>query len=214
MITYTLTKESMQQYLTRTIAEVTKQLAEEQTKLEPAQTAYKIALDELYRDLYYELHDPEATVIKGLTNNALEEFKQDFADKPITKWFYAITGSTTYNGTISEHIPVKNPESYIIADISTHLSNELKSTLQYLLDTDDGIYNFYWGGNSASSYYRRAKGESLIVNCYKAKDLIKKIASNIKSLTCKLSSLQHELIATEFCESATFNLISECNYDS
>lgn len=58
MITYTLTKESMLQYLNRAIAEVTKQLAEEQTKLESTQTAFKIALDELYRDLYYELHDP------------------------------------------------------------------------------------------------------------------------------------------------------------
>lgn len=210
MITYTLTKESMLQYLNRAIAEVTKQLAEEQTKLESTQTAFKIALDELYRDLYYELHDPEATVIKGLTDNALEELKQDFAYRPITKCFYSITRSTTYNGTISEHIPVKNPESYIISNIRANLSNELKSISQYLLDTDDGIYNFYWGGNSASGYYRRAKGESLIINCYKTKDLIKEIKSHIKSLTCKLSLLQRELVITEFCESATFELTSEC----
>ena len=210
MITHTLTKESMLQYLNRAIAEVTKQLAEQQVKLESTQAAFKIALDELYRDLYYELHDPEATVIKGLTNNALKEFKQDFAYKPITKWFYSITGSAVYNGTINEHVPVKNAESYIISDIRTDLNNQLEDISQYLLDTDNGIYSFYWNSDSAASYYRKAKGESLTANCYKIKALIKEIDSNIKSLTCKLSSLQHELIATEFCESATINLTSEC----
>lgn len=210
MITYTLTKESMLQYLNRAITETTKQLAEEQTKLESAQTAFKIALDELYRDLYYELYDPEATVIKGLTNNALEELKQDFTYRPIAKWFYFLTHSTVYNVTISEHVPVNNPESYITSDIRANLDKELKDISQYLLDTDNEIYKFYWGSDSAASYYRRAKGESLIVNCYKIRDLIREIESSIKSLTCRLSSLQHELLATEFCESATFNLTSEC----
>ena len=104
MITYTLTKESMLQYLNRAIAEVTKQITEEQAKLESAQTAFKVALDELYRDLYYELHDPEATVIKGLTDTALEELKRDFAYTPIIKWFYSLINPTTYNGTINGHL--------------------------------------------------------------------------------------------------------------
>ena len=210
MITYTLTKESMLQYLNRAITETTKQLAEEQTKLESAQTAFKIALDELYRDLYYELQDPEATVIKGLTNNALEELKQDFTHRPIAKWFYSITRSTVYNGAISANVPVNNPESYITSNIRANLVKELKDISQYLLDTDNEIYNFHWNGDSAASYYRNVKGKSLIVNCYKIRDLIREIESSIKSLTCKLSSLQHELIATEFCESVTFNLTSEC----
>ena len=210
MITYTLTKESMLQYLNRAIAEVTKQLAEEQAKLESTQTAFKVALDELYRDLYYELHDPEATVIKGLTNNALEELKRDFAYTPITKWFYYLTRSTVYNGTINEHVPVNNPESCITNDIRTNLSKELNDVSNYLLATDDEIYNFYWGSDSAASYYRRAKGESLIINCYNTRDLIKEIQSNTKSLTCKLTLLQRELVITEFCESVTFELTSEC----
>ena len=210
MITYTLTKESMLQYLNRAITETTKQLAEEQTKLESAQTAFKIALDELYRDLYYELHDPEATVIKSLTNNALEEIKQDFTYRPIAKWFYSLTRSTVYNGAINEHVPVNNPESYITSNIRANLGKELKNISQYLLDTDKEIYNFHWSSDYAASYYRRTKGKPLTVNCYKTRDLIREIESSIKSLTCRLSSLQHELIATEFCESATFNLTSEC----
>ena len=210
MITYTLTKESMLQYLNRAIAEVTKQLAEEQAKLESTQTAFKVALDELFRDLYYELHDPEATVIKGLTDNALKELKQDFAYRPITKWFYYLTRSTVYNGTINEHVPVKNPESCITNDIRTNLSRKLNDVSKYLLATDDGMYDFYWSSDSVASYYRRAKGESLIVNCYKTKDLTREIQSNIKSLTCKLTLLQRELVITEFCESATFELTSEC----
>lgn len=210
MITYTLTKESMLQYLNRAIAEVTKQLAEEQAKLESTQTAFKVALDELYRDLNYELHDPEATVIKALTNNALAEFNRDFAYRPITKWLYSIMRSTVYNGTINEHVPVKNPESYITNDIRTNLSKELNEVSNYLLATDDEIYTFHWSSHSAASYYRKAKGESLIINCYNTRDLIKGIQSNIKSLTCKLTLLQRELVTTEFCESATFELTSEC----
>lgn len=210
MITYTLTKESMLQYLNRAIAEVTKQLAEEQTRLESTQTAFKVALDELYRDLYYELHDPEAMVIKNLTNNALKELKQDFAYRPISKWCYSLTRSTVYNGTINEHVPVKSPESYITNDIRANLSKELNDMSNYLLATDDEIYSFYWSSDSAASYYRKAKGESLIINCYNTRDLIKRIQSNIKSLTCKLPLLQRELVTTEFCESATFELTSEC----
>ena len=210
MITYTLTKESMLQYLNRAIAEVTKQLAEEQTRLESAQTDFKIALDELYRDLYYELHDPEATVIKGLTDNALEELKRDFAYTPITKWFYYLTRFTTYNGTINEHVPVNNPEIYINDNIRTNLSRQLKDVSDCLLATDDEIYNLYWSSDSVASYYRKTKGESLIADCFKARDLIKEIRSNTKSLTCKLTLLQRELVITEFCESATFELTSEC----
>ena len=200
----------MLQYLNRAIAEVTKQLAEEQAKLESTQTAFKVALDELFRDLYYELHDPEATVIKGLTDNALKELKQDFAYRPITKWFYSLMISTTYNETINEHIPVNNPETYITNDIRTNLSRKLNDVSKYLLATDDGMYDFYWSSDSVASYYRRAKGESLIVNCYKTKDLTREIQSNIKSLTCKLTLLQRELVITEFCESVTFELTSEC----
>lgn len=210
MITYTLTKESMLQYLNRAIAEVTKQLAEEQTKLEATQTTFKIALDELYSDLFYELYDPEATLIKGLTNNALAELKQDFAYRPIAKWFYSFTHSTTYNGTINEHVPVNSPESYIVKCIRTSLSKELNEVSKHLLATDDGIYDFYWSGSSTANYYQKTKGESLIVNCYKARNLIREIKSNTKSLTCKLELLQRELVITEFCESATFELASEC----
>ena len=210
MITYTLTKESMLQYLNRAIAEVTKQLAEEQAKLESTQTAFKVALDELYRDLYYELHDPKAMVIKNLTDKALEELKQDFTYRPITKWFYSLTNSTTYIGTISKNVPVNNHEIYIADSIRADLSRELKDVSDCLLATDDGIYSLYWSSDSAASYYRRTKGESLIANCYKARDLIKEIRSDIKSLACKLYSLQRELVITEFCESATFELTSEC----
>lgn len=210
MIAYTLTKESMLQCLNRTIAEVTKQLAEEQAKLESTQTAFKVALDELYCDLNYELHDPEATVIKALTNKALEELKQNFTYTPIAKWFYYLTRSTVYNETINKNVPVKNPESCITNDIRTNLSKELNDVSNYLLATDDEIYGFYWSSDFAASYYRKAKGESLIINCYKTRDLIKEIKSNIKSLTCKLTLLQRELVITEFCESATFQLASEC----
>lgn len=210
MITYTLTKESMLQYLNSAIAEVTKQLAEEQSELEAAQTAFKVALDELYRDLFYELYDPEATLIKGLTNNALEELKKDFAYQPIAKWLYSLTRSTTYNGTINEHVPVNNPRSYIVNYIRTSLIKELNDVSNHLLATDDGTYDFYWSGSSTASYYQKTKGKSLTANCYKARSLIREIRSNIKSLTCKLELLQRELVITEFCESATFELTSEC----
>ena len=211
MTTYTLTKEYMLQYLNKTIAEVTKQLTEEQTKLEEAQTAFVIALDQLYRDLYFELHDPEATVIVDVTNNALKDLDQYFANQPIAKWFYALINATVNNGIIGKSIPVKNPESCIINHVRTDLGKKLERASDYLLATDNGVYNFQWGSDSVVNYYGTVKGGSLISDCYNTRDQIRETNSNIKSLTCKLDILKHELVVTQFCKSATFELTSECN---
>lgn len=208
MTAYTLTKESMLQYLNRAIAEVTKQITEEQAKLESAQTAFKVTLDELYRDLYYELHDPEATVIKNITEKALKEFKQDFAYKPITKWFYFITNSAIYNGTIGEHILVRNPKNCIIEEVKKELNNNLKYASDCLLDTDNNVYNFNWYNDNITNCCNKVKEK--LLDCHKKAGLVNQIKSNIKSLTRKITLLQRELTIAEFCESVTFQLTSEC----
>lgn len=206
MITYTLTKQSMLDYLNGKLTILNQQLETHQAELDTTISQYKIDLDTLGSYLRYELYDPEATLIANLTTAISEQVQKD---NLILFYFYKWTNQPVYVSQVNDRLYLSDLSNQLITNLRSILHSELTIVEESLLDADLSYFNY---SNHRSNMFDLCNNQFLtLANAAKRS---RNQASNafiaLRLTKCSISSIAKELTIAEFSESATFELTSEC----
>ena len=207
MITYTLTRPKMVEYLESKLNQLTSKITTLEAELDTAVANYVIALDNLGNYLRYELNDPNATLV---TNVVTEAAKKHHEYNPIIRFVHSWLDPVIYNSYIDSYININSIEQDLIKEVRKRLNKLLSYTNDRLLDVDENYYAF-----SYSDYELRARTEfnplhKLWDNVLATSALAISIKSNLKELQCKFTTLTRELHLASLSKDATFQLTSEC----
>ena len=206
MITYTLTKQSMLDYLNGKLTILNQQLETQQAELDAAVNQYKIDLDALGSYLRYELYDPKATLIADLTTVISRQVQKD---NTILFYFYKWTNQPVYVSQVNDRLYLSDLNNQLIANLRSILHSELTIVEESLLDADLNYFNY---SNHKSSIFELCNNQFLtLANAAKRSRNQASNAINALRLTkCSISSIAKELTIAELSESAAFELTSEC----
>ena len=207
MITYTLTRPKMVEYLESKLSQLTLEVTTLEAELDTAVTNYVIALDNLGNYLRYELNDPSATLI---TNVVTEAAKEHNKYNPITRFVRSWLNPEVINYYLDSWVNLNSIEQDLIKEVRKHLNKLLSYTNDRLLDVDKNYYAFRY-----PDYKLRTSTEfnplyKLWDNVLATSDSAIAIQSNLKELRCKFTTLTRELQLASLSKDATFQLTSEC----
>ena len=206
MITYTLTKESILDYLNGKLTILNQQLVTQQAELDAAVNQYKIDLDALGSYLRYELYDPEATLIADLTTIISKQMQKD---NPILFYFYKWTNRPVYTLHVDNRLYLSDLSNQLISSLCSILHNELTIVEESLLDADLSYFNY---SNHKSSIFDLCNNQffTLANAAKRSRNQARNAINELRLTKCSISSITKELTIAEFSESATFELTSEC----
>ena len=206
MITYTLTKQSMLDYLNGKLTILNQQLETQQAELDAAVNQYKIDLDALGSYLRYELYDPKATLIADLTTIVSKQVQKD---NFILSYFYKWTNQPVYVPQVNDWLYLSDLSNQLITNLRSILHSELTIAEESLLDADLSYFNY---SNHKSSIFDLCSNQFLtLANAAKrSRNQASNAINELRLTKCSISSITKELVIAEFSESATFQLTSEC----
>lgn len=207
MITYTLTRPKMVEYLESKLNQLTSEITTLEAELGTAVTNYVIALDNLGNYLRYELNDPSATLITDVVTEAAKEHHEY---NPITRFVRSWLDPVVRNKYLDSWVNLNSIEQDLIKKVRKRLNKLLSYTNDRLLDVDDNYYKFNY-----SDYELRARTEfsplhklwdKVIATAASATDMQYKL----NELQCKSITLTRELQLASLSKDATLQLTSEC----
>ena len=208
MITYTLTRPKMVEYLESKLSQLTSEITTLEAELDIAATNYVIALDNLGNYLRYELNDSSATLI---TNVVTEAAKEHNKYSPIPRFVRSWLDPEVINCYLDSWVNLNSIEQDLIKEVRKRLNKLLSHTNDRLLDVDNNCYAFSY----YYDYELRARTEfnplhKLWDNVLTTSASTVPIQANLKELRCKFSTLTRELHLASLSKEATFQLTSEC----
>jgi uncharacterized membrane-anchored protein YjiN (DUF445 family) len=205
MITYTLTRPKMVEYLESKLNQLTAEITTLETELGTAVSNYVIALDNLGNYLRYELNDPSATLITDVVTEAAKENQHSLITRFVRSWL----GPVTYNYYLDVSVNLNSIEQDLIKHVRRHLYRLLSYTNDKLrLDENSYTFSYYYYELRTCDEFAplRKLWDKAVTTSTSAVS----IQSSLKELQCKSLTLTQELQLASLSKEVTFQLVSEC----
>ena len=207
MITYTLTRPKMVEYLESKLNQLTTEITTLEAELGTAVTNYVIVLDNLGNYLRYELNDSSATLITNVVTEAVKEHSQY---SPITRFIQSWLNPAVFNKYLDSWVNLNSIEQDLIKEVRKRLNKLLSYTNDRLLDVDENCYEFRY-----TDYELRARTEFIPLRklwdeAITTAALMADMQYKLNELQCKSITLTRELQLASLSKDTTFQLTSEC----